>query len=236
MSISQKILNLTRQLYPTGRAFKMPIDGWLDKMHDGLAVSETQAYLDAVSILDSLLPDNSNFSVDDAEDWERRLGMIPTPLSPLASRKSAILRKLQFPNRNPAKGHYLYIEQQLQLAGFNVYVYENKFPYYYNAPGYYTVNPASVNPLLFSDVQHGDHQHGDVQHGGYLNNIIVNHIDENRDLTFNIGQNLRCTFFISGATLGTYVNIPLARKDEFRQLVLKLKQTQTVAICTVNYV
>ena len=32
MTIQQKIMALTRQLYPTGRAFKMPAGGWLEKL------------------------------------------------------------------------------------------------------------------------------------------------------------------------------------------------------------
>jgi uncharacterized protein YmfQ (DUF2313 family) len=106
-SIKDKIITLTKQLYPTGRAFKMPVNGYFEKLHKALAVSEAQAYEDAISIKYSLLPDNNNFTADDATDWERRLGLPYSPSSTLSDRKAAILRKLQQPGTNPAKGHKL---------------------------------------------------------------------------------------------------------------------------------
>ena len=76
MTTQQKIMALTRQLYPTGRAFKMPAGGWLEKLHHALGISEAKAYNDAVSLLNGLLPDNPNFTEEDASTWEVRLGMI----------------------------------------------------------------------------------------------------------------------------------------------------------------
>jgi len=223
---------LTRQLYPTGYAFKMADNSYLEALHYGLLTSEIQAYEDAVSIFDSLLPDNNNFTTDDATDWERRLGLTYNPLATLADRKAAIIRKFRTPGVNPAKGHYLNLERELRLAGFDVYVYENIFPDY--PTGYITQNPAVLNPAILSQAQHGDFQHGDVQ-SNYLNNICVNHIDLTRDVVFNIGTSLKSTFFIGGDPLGSYASVPLVRKNEFRQLILRIKQVQTVGILFINY-
>lgn len=226
-------MQLTRQLYPTGRAWKLPFGGFFESAHIALAKSEERAYNDAVSTMDSLMPDNPNFSLADAADWERRLGLITNLATPFADRKAAILRKMQAPGRNPAKGHYLYLERQLQLAGFPVYVYENLKPVY--PSGYDFYNPADLNPLILTQSQHGDKQHGDVQ-SAYINQVIVNTLSNYDDVNFNIGNSLAATFFIGGAPLGTYVNIPASREAEFRQLVLQLKQVQTVAYLFINFV
>ena len=234
MAVKDKILALTKQLYPTGRAWRMFPGSVLEKLHSGLAVSEAKAYEDAVSLLDSALPDNANFTVDDATDWERRLGLITNDLVSLDDRKLAIIRKMNHPGTIPARQHYLYIQGQLQAAGFNVYVYENIFPGY--PSGFITKTPEEVSGGPGLVIQHGDIQHGDAQHGEGLFEKVVNSIDSDLDLTFNIGPDLRDTFFIGGSPLGTYANVDINRKDEFRQLILKLKPAHLVAFLFVNYV
>ena len=164
--IADKILKLTRQLYPTGRAWKLPFNGYFETLHKALALSEERAYNDAVSTLYSLLPDNPNFTTADATDWERRLGLITNTTTALSIRMMAIKRKMQSPGANPAKGHYLHLQNQLQLAGFNVYVYENII---YNYPtGFSQYDPAAINPVILSAYEHGQKQHGDLVHGRCL--------------------------------------------------------------------
>lgn len=235
-SVSQKLLNLKRQLYPTGRAFKMPKDGALEKLHSALIVSEEQAHNDAKAIYNSILPDNDNFTTDDAADWERRLGLITNTLVSLSDRKLAIKRKLNHPGVNPARGHYLWVERQLQDAGFNVYVYENRFDDYPN--GYITQTPIDLTGdySLLSELQHGMVQHGEAQHGFFYNNKVANHIDKTRDLTFDIGSNFRSTFFIGGNPVGTFATVNADRELEFRQLILQLKPVQTVALLFITYI
>ena len=86
-------------------------------------------------------------------------------------------------------------------------------------------------------MQHGDWQHGDQQHGVALNpeDRIINYIDKEDDATFDVGSNLRSTFFIAGATLATTANVLASREEEFRQLVLKIKPVQTVAFLNINF-
>lgn len=234
MTTADLILKLTRQLYPTGRVWYLPDGGFFEALHRGLGQSEAIAFDDAVSILDSLLPDTDRFTADDATDWERRLAIPTTVGNTLTDRKAAILQKLQNPGRNPAKGHYLYIQQQLQLAGFNVFVWENLNPIYGGGFNYF--NPAIINPSIFSPVQHGDHQHGDVQHGGYINNVIINSIYNSVDIGFAISNDPSSTFFIGGSPFGTYANVPIAREQEFRQLILSLKPVQNIAYLFINYI
>lgn len=199
---------------------------WLEALHQGLAESEAQAYLDAVSILDSMIPDNANFTTDDASDWERRLGMITNSSTPLEDRKAAILRKMAYPGVNPARSHYLYLERQLQLAGFDVYVHEN-IP---------AQSPGAVNAAILGHAQYNTFNYGGFNYGGYVNAIVANQIDAEQDLAFNVGDNQRCTFFIGGQVLGTYANVSASRETEFRQMILKLKPVQNIAYLFITYV
>jgi len=360
MAIADKILNLTKQLYSTGRAVRIFFQSILEKLHIGLGASEARAYQDAVSILDSALPDNSNFAVDDATAWEGRLGLITNNAVSLSNRILAIKRKMNHPGTIKARQNYLYVQGQLQAAGFNVYVFENvnlqfitflpptswideiaNLPFdktfiklaknasasifqsmgaaqllpltipqgttvifsfkiktigivnpgiYYvavrfwdgnpnnplsnpcdnansfsgltspneynetgiftmtNGPGRYVeilcglpTTPSSGSVEIYfssQSIQLGDAQLGDFQLGesSQVNNLIANHIEESLDEIFNIGINLKSTFIIGGTPIGTIANIDKNRKDEFRQLVLKLKPVQEIALLFINYI
>lgn len=237
MTILEKIKAITKLLYPTGRAFRVKASSDIAKLHDGLAVSENQAMLDAISILDSALPDNSNFTTDDASAWERRLGL-PQSVASLADRKLAIIRKMNHPGTIIARQHYLYMQGQLRAAGFNVYVYENRFPTY--PTGYVTKTPSAFSLTTYPQVaiQHEPYvvQHGDVQHGVTEGNKIANLINPTIDNYFNVSPDYRSTFFIGGPYPGEFANVDADREQEFRQLIFKLKPTQTVGFLLVNYV
>jgi len=234
MEAFDRILKLTKQLLPTGLVWRMPKDGFFEKLSKGLARSEARVYADAVSVLDSALPDNDNFTAEDATDWERRLGLITNTNNTLETRKQVIKRKMAHPGTIRARQNYLYIEGQLQLAGFDVYVHENRFPY--GDGSYYTLTPEQASGVADQEVQYGDLQYGDFQYGGTISSLVANYIDEDFDNTFNVGNNLRFTFFIGGPYLGEYADVPLDRKDEFRQLILRLKPVQCVAYLFINYV
>lgn len=232
--VSDSILALTRQLYPKGRAFKMPADSFFERLHTALIVTEAAAFSGILSILDSALPDNMNFTSDDASDWERRLGLIVSPSVPIAQRKAAIIRKINHPGTIKARQNFKYLEGQLQAAGFNVYVYENRFEY---GGQYDTMNPLTLSGGIGADpVQYGDGQYGDFQYGTRYTNLVANHIDQDRDASFGVGDNLRSTFFIGGSPIGSFENVSAARKNEFRQLILRIKPAQTVAFLFINYI
>ncbi len=235
MTDVDEILKLTRQLYPKGRAFAIPVDSDIEKLHEGLAISEAQAYNDALAIFDSMLPDNENFTAQDATDWERRLGMVQNPSVSLDDRKLAITRKMQHPGTVKARQHFLYVEGQLQAAGFNVFVFENRFDD--GGGGIETRDPLVVNGGVGGITpQMGDFQMGDKQMGPSYDNIIVNYIDEETDKVFNVGDNLRSTFFIGANPVGDFADVSIDRKDEFRQLILKLKPVQAVGYLFINYI
>lgn len=225
MPVFDRIMKLTKQLYPKGRAFKIPFESDFEKMHEGLAASETRFYDDSTGLLDSILPDNDNFTEQDATDWERRLGLITNTAVLLADRKTAILRKMNHPGTIPARQHFLYIEGQLQLAGFSVFVHENTLG---ETPGDVSGTPGNL-------VTHGQVNHGSTNHGSSFFDKVANSIDSDSDLGFATGANLLATFFIGDAVKGDFANVPKNRETEFRQLILKLKPAQTVAFLFINY-
>lgn len=258
MSWLTNIRKVTGQLYPTGRAFKHPYDGVMDKVHKALGDTEDQAFVDAHSIFDSILPDNANFTADDATDWEVRLGMITNTALPLADRKSAILRKMRHPGELRPRQAAVYIERELQAANFTTcFVHENltgQSPIDYYAAGQSTSlsqfglfeygtnefgGPTSQAQSAMMIVnQYGQFQYGQLQYGYNWNGdfLIANRIDPIADQSFDVGTSFRSSFFIGGSTFGSFANVAASREAEFRQLVLKLKPANTVAFIFINYI
>ena len=224
------MLNLTTRLLPTGRAFKVPFDSLQKGVYRGLAQSEADWTTEATGILDEVLADNDNFTEEDAATWERRLAIRANSGTSLADRKAAILRKYASPGDIPARQHYLYLERELQAAGFDVYVHENRQP---DGLGGYETIP--IEAVIGNQL--GTFQLGQQQLGPGLGNLdlIANYIDETEDQNFVLAADLRATFFIGDATLGDLAAVQANRKDEFRELVLKVKPLQTVGILLVTY-
>lgn len=233
-SVIEKIKKLSGDLYPDGRAFVAALEGVRNKLHAALAISEEKAFNDALSILDSTIADNANFDEDDADQWERRLGLITSPGTPLATRIMAINRKLNYPITDAPRQHYTFIEDQLVAAGFDVKVYENNFsgvtmtPEEILTPGAPSGSVHSVGTFHKSTTLHGS--------TAFYTNKVVNYLEEEKDANFIIGANYRSTFFVAGVTVDTFADVPAARKLEFRQLILRLKPQQTVGFLFVNYI
>lgn len=224
-------LGLVRQLYPTGRAFVIPEKGIWENLHKAVNTSFLRLINDAVATIDSSLPDNEFFSTKDAELWEYRLGMIKNPQLSLDQRMKAIKRKMAYPSNIKARQHPLFIQHQLQQAGFDVYIYENRFI----VDGELTYKaPDEIIDLGFEPTEHGNAQHGGgVQHGSAGFEVIANKIGEEN---YGVGeQHLWATFFIGGENLGEMASVPESRKNEFRELVLKIKPAHTVAYLFINY-
>lgn len=220
--------DLTRQLYPTGRAWWTPKNGVFDNLHRAINLSLIRIVNDSDLTLDSIFPDNVNFDENDCSLWEYRLGLTTNLSLSLEVRKEAIKRKMAFPSNIKARQSRLFIESQLQQAGFNVFVHENLAPYQ---------NPNDILALSLDVVQHGgDTQHGGAtQHGFSGFDVIANEtvIKESHAV---LNDNLWATFFICGENLGDIAIVPENRLVEFKELVLKLKPAQTVAFTFINYV
>ena len=223
------ILNkLSVQLYPTGRAWYLPQDGVFYNVHTALNQSFAKLIREGDLFLDGLFPDNVNFTIQDAALWEYRLGLITNNALDLELRKEAIRRKLGHPNNVKARQHPLFIQNQLQLAGFNVWVHENEIPYQ---------TPSEITTILLDDVFHGaPTQHGNsTQHGLSNHDVIANSIDEVEFYSTGGEINLWSTFFIGGEILGSIATVPFIRLREFKELVIKLKPAHTVAFTFINY-
>lgn len=223
------LLTLTKRFYPKGRALRIPSNSFLEKQHKGLNISESLALNSAISVLDSILPDNDNFTILDAEIWEKRLGLITNNLTTLSDRKLAIKRKLNHPSDIKSRQHYLFLERELQAAGFNVYIHENNF-------SGVTKTPSGVVATPQNAVHRTGFKHGQFNHGGTFSEKIVNSIYNSVDSVFDIGSDYRSTFFIGGQTVGDFANVDTNRILEFRQLILKIKPAQTVGYLFINYI
>lgn len=228
-----RFMALTRQLFPRGRVFNIPFGSRMERMLRGLSRAETDAWADAVSVLDSALPDNDNFTAQDATDWEQRLGLIAITDLSLTARKARIIRKMNHPGTIPARQNYRYMEAQLQAAGFDVYVFENKFDD--GGGGFETRSPGEVSGSAGTYVGHGSFNHGGTNHGNFYGQKVAINLDEQKDVTFNAGSRLRRTFFVGGTPVGQFADVPLARRQEFRELIFKIKPVQTVAWLFINY-
>lgn len=233
-SISTLLSDLASQLYPTGRAWYMLKDGIMEKVHLALNMSFIRLIDDSKLTIDSCFPDNTNFSEDDCALWEYRFGMKTNLLLSVEVRREAILRRMARGRNVRARQHITYLQYQLRLAGFDVYLYENAFI----VDGARTFKrPQDILALMPDNVQHSlTTQHGlGVQHGGVSPEVIANSYKRN-ELYSVEDEYLWATFFIGGATLGTAAEIPESRLEEFRELVLKLKPAHLAAFTFINYI
>jgi hypothetical protein len=248
---NSRILNLSKRLFPRGRAFRIPTGSTIEKVLKGLAVSDSTAYSEAISVLNSILPDNDNFTAEDATNWERRLGLITVDGLDLEDRKLAIARKMQHPGSIKARQHYLYLQKQLRDAGFDVYVHENRVA----QPVTSTIALGTFNlgEMNLGDVETNPFPWGVISPENYNAesfDVIANYLDPALDAIFltrtytsllgeitlgefNLGDlfdfdtALKSTFFIGGQAFGTVAVIQQARVTEFRQIVLRSKPAQT---------
>lgn len=225
LTILTVFIRLTNRLFPTGRAFRGSPVGFKEAIVVALARSEEDFYNEATSVFDEILADNVNFTEEDAAVWERRLAIRANQSVNLELRKQAILRKYSSPGNVLSRQHYLYLEGQLQAAGFNVYVHENR--------------PIAENPNTYTSglgfTQLGQKQLGQYNLGSSALDVVVNFINEEKDRRFSIGTNYKAVFYVGGQTKGDTANVPIERKDEFRQLILLIKPLHTVGVLLINY-
>lgn len=226
-----QILKLTKQLYPTGRAFNISFNSLMKKFMYALGKSEARAYDDSLSILSQILPDNDDFTAEDATLWENRLNIpVDPPGATLDERKELIARKYAFPGSFIYRQNWRYIEYQLQQAGFNVWVHENRFP---DGPGYTYLNPYEIEVIQHStETEHGY----ETEMGENNLDIIANSADPNESYDPGIETNYKGAFFIGGETFPDRAIIAPNLMPAFRKLVLTLKPVNTFAILLIDNV
>ncbi len=233
MAIIDDIRKLTKQLFPTGLVFRVLPNTWKSVLINALTKSENRAYERIYGISYGLLPDNDNFTVQDAEEWENTLDISNVSGLTLDERKARIARKIAHPGGVLNRQSAAYLQAQLQAEGFtDVYVYDNRF-------GANNDTPESPNtqmkPLI--DLQSGNFQSGQNQSGAYYPQQIITSLDSNVDDHYYWGENnLTPSFFISSDNIDSAAEVDSGREIEFRQLILKTKPLQTVAYLNVNFI
>ncbi|PXX26285.1 hypothetical protein C7967_11547 [Thalassospira sp. 11-3] len=234
-SLSETFLGLTKQLYPTGRAFNIPEKSTYEKLHKGINTSMIRLTQDVKSVVNKSIPDNDDFVEADATLWENKLGLFINPATTLENRKSAIMRKMAYPTNIKARQNPNFLEAQLRLSGFNVRVYENKF---LEGGEWVHKTPDEVAATSATQTQHGGTlQHGGgTQHGSGGFSVIANSLDSSENYNVGGGSNLWASFYISGDTVNEMATVDKAREKEFRELVLKLKPAHLVAFLFINFI
>lgn len=236
---AEKIHRMMLALAPEdSRAWKIPYDSDLWRLLRAIAQGYARVADDADNILDALLPDNDNFTADDATAWERRLGLKTDSSVSLENRKKAISRKMAHPGGQPARQHYLFIEDQLRQAGFDVHVYENRFDD--GMGGLLAKSPAEIlgvevgNAIL--DEFSLDEMELDASWSDADITIVANKLNAEDDEDFSFGTTFRRTFIVAGDAVDEFADVEAARETELRELILKLKPVESIGILFVNYV
>jgi hypothetical protein len=216
------------------RALSVISGGIMYRLYRAIGQVYQDMYNTANDIKYVQLPDNDYFTIDDANEWYVRLGLYNSGLLTLPQMKSAILQKLSFSNELLRNQNYLFIQEQLNLAGFTVYINENRDwngTQYVSHPTTYYDASAPSEPAVY-----GGFNMGMANYGGVGMDKVVNYIESDKDRPFIIGNNWSHTFFIGGVNIGDYADVPASREIELRQLILKLKRADMVAILFINYV
>lgn len=227
MSTKNKLNKLTKQLYPTGKAFNYSDNSTMFKLHDGLNDGFEDVVNDAKSLFDSIFPDSVGFTIEDVRLWEYNLGISSDENLPLQLRKDAILRKMTHPNNVKPRQHRLFIQDQLQKAGFGLFVHENTPPYKL---------PSDVAVKSLGVTQMGDNTPmGDTTRMGSSSyKVVANKIDVNE--SYIVGpQNIWATFFIGAEIKGNFASLPQVNERALRELILKLKPAHTAAYLFVDF-
>lgn len=244
----KKLANLSNQLYPTGRVWNLNENTKFSDLHESINVSFLKVINDFENLIDSSIPDNENFTLEDAAFLEFKYGIsnfnkgLNTFLGSgsnnetlLNQKKASISRKMGHPNNVRPRQDLNFIQGQLRSSGFDVTCYENEPAV--NPDGSLTYqDPASITGNSVASIQHGEPtQHADSTfHGGTTFDVIANEIENNE--SYGVGDNLWASFFIGGETLGQSANVPENRRREFRELVLKLKPAHLAAYIFINFV
>lgn len=232
------MMPFTRQSYPKGRAFAFSNDSFLYKLHSALHKSE-QRTIDALkNILSQIMPDNEHFSDSNILIWEKRLNIVSNIFTSQEDRKKAILRKLAYPGTIRARQTRLYIEEQLQAAGFPVYVYDNirtdnGKPYTIGI-GVQKDTELGLNTELGINTELGGIITGaDL----LLDSVVINSLYANEEkLTAMDEVAMRSTFIIAGHDIYTQPRISSDREIELRNIILSLKPLGDFAFLNVKYI
>jgi uncharacterized protein YmfQ (DUF2313 family) len=246
---------LIRSLLPEGRAYNPQKGGVFDGLIEGVAEVFGDTYRRAREIQDSQIPDNPGFDEGDATRWEIMLGLLLSNTATLSEREQGILRKMRAPGEKKGRSSKLYLQEQLELAGFDTLtVYENRFwdgnnivsippPETYEASLTMDMQNPSVNPIEQMDdpginpLTITGSMMGRLEDEGRQKIIANSFFPDGTDATYEYGDasNLPHIFFIGGAPFPNTADVPATKELALRQLVASIKPAHLAAYLGINY-
>lgn len=226
-------LNLYKYLLPTGRAFRITTDKFLRQLFNGLTgiPEDVKTFYDEIFF--NIFPDTTtNIAL-----WENQWGIIDygqtdqQRIDRLNAAWSAV------GGQSPR-----YLQDTLQAAGFDVYVYDSFEPgttLILRDPNIipiellvnniletnFEITSTSGDPTMFS---------GDPKAlSGYFENFDF---QKKEYVIPTDPDKYSCFVYVGGATFPNKANIPAEREEEFKTLCLKILPTHLWIGLLVNYV
>ena len=248
-----------QKLLPKGRAFRLPFENDLYKFHQAQAKEPERICDFYVDVRDSGLP--PNVPSDALDDWETFLGLMANSNLTDTERNERALGKLTAVGGQGPD----YIQDQLQAAGFPIFVYENNPAT--GAREYITllgdtgiqmndfqlgdftdrINPASLTgfllanpPIWENEKDYLGSQLGDTN--VEMNDFQLGEFTETLLIEFEYqipadSATFIFFWFLAGpGGIFDFVDIPADRQNDFESLVFQLKPAHTWVIAQVNYV
>lgn len=236
------MLTLIIRLFPRAEAWRIAIGSWLRKLLEGFASLPAAARVFIDRVYEQLNP--RTVDAENIPDWERQFG-INFPASDEVTRRLALAAKWAATGGQSPQ----YIEDTLQAAGFNVYVHEwwvppNEAPRTARDPRAYANQPLIGQYQCIPD---GETQHecADVSNGPQCTEWLMNEVN------YIVNDNLtpiapppipsdpdrwRFFIYIGAETFPNSAEVPMSRRDEFRELLLTICPAQQWIVTLVDYV
>lgn len=176
------------------------------------------------------IPDG-NLPVDSLDDWETFLALPRNDSLSTTERNERITGKYTSQGGQGPD----YIQDTMQAAGFPVYVVEN-FPSVvdpHTLTGVYIPGPPVYEANRRNDATLGGITLGSKTLGAFLGTTI-----DPIDVPIPIAPTrYRYIWFLTGSSgINDFVNIPIARKEDFLNQILQIKPAHTPVLAQVNFV
>jgi len=240
MGFFDDIFRQKLSLLPTGRAFWTFPREIRNVFLRVMAKEDKRLVDDAETVKAGVVPEHNDFNTTHAKAWERALKLPISPNLTLSQRKAVIARKLNHPGDILGRGSSPYLNWTVQQAGFGVNLYRNRFD-----------GEAKFPDEMVGNQYWDDTEYGEAQYGGYGVELIANHLEPKRDINdhfpnglsdmYAIGRKaMRAVIYIADDLQfdnsgNAYAQIPLNRRTEFRNLILTVKPSRSIALCFVEY-
>lgn len=209
-------------------------------------------------VLYQKFPDNPYFLIDDATNHERVFGIIPSAGATLDERKQVLLARMSNKRDDEFNGTREYLENVLRSSGFDVYVHENRFPSE-SVPSQIGTAECGIDTLGGGVIS--DYPFEAIYPDASYDQICVNNIRPDDDADFfdpilgtqlgfaecgtdSLGTDepkdmypqLPYILFIGGQNYPDKADIPSVRLREFRDLILKTKETHILTLLYINLI